>query len=169
MTVSARKASKWGDEHGIEVDQYGRRQGRGDQRPRPASALARMPSPVSSISSLPSRRPKEKMIGDLTLDYQTNNKFFGGLRHAGRDKERPGMDGPDLSQNRRSITRIRSMAVYSAPLSTRRTAQRLPRPSTANGATPTWTFVLYDDLQEIPDGSRDQRDPPLHPQDQRKG
>ena len=79
------EGQQWGDEHGIEVDQYGIDKIEIIKGPASLSygsdALAGV---VNIIPTQPS--PEGKIIGDVVLDYQSNNKFFGGSAMLGGTK-----------------------------------------------------------------------------------
>ncbi len=146
------EGQQWGDEHGIEVDQYAVE--RVEVIKGPASLSFGSDALAGVVNLIPTQPPPDgKMIGDLTLDYQTNNKYIGGsamlsatkngFEWMGRISHKQAVDYQDKIDGRVFGTAFNE--------------------TDANGSIGLhrkWgyshlDFVLYDDLQEIPDGSRD--------------
>ena len=146
------EGQQWGDEHGVEVDQYGIEKAEVIKGPSSLSygsdALAGV---VNLIPTQPV--PQGKFIGDLITEYQTNNGLIGSSIMLGRTKK----DFEWVSRiSHKTAADYRNRydgRVYS-------TAFRETDLSIALGLHGKWGyshlgFALYDDLQEIPDGSRD--------------
>lgn len=147
------ESQQWGDEHGIEVDPYGI--GRIEVVKGPASlsygsdALAGV---VNFIPHLP-RGADGVLVGDLTTEYQSNNGMAAtslglGYRKQGwllsaRATGKAAHDYRNRADGYVYNTGYRE-SVYSLTL-------RRERP---NGFSQI-SGNLYDNLQEIPDGSRD--------------
>jgi len=146
------EGQQWGDEHGIEVDQYGVE--RVEVIKGPASLSFGSDALAGVVNLIPTQPPPEgKMIGDLTLDYQTNNKFFGGSAMLGATKN--GLEWMARISHKQAID-------YQDKIDGRvfGTAFKETDANASLGLHRKWgyshlDFVLYDDLQEIPDGSRD--------------
>lgn len=147
------ESQQWGDEHGIEVDPYGI--GRIEVVKGPASlsygsdALAGV---VNFIPHLP-RGADGMLVGDLTSEYQSNNGMAAtslglGYRKQGwlfsaRATGKAAHDYRNRADGYVYNTGYRE-SVYSLTV-------RRERP----GGFSQLSGNLYDNLQEIPDGSRD--------------
>ena len=72
------EGQQWGDEHGIEVDQYA--VNRIEVIKGPASLSYGSDALAGVVNLIPTQpAPEGKMIGEIATDYQTNNKMFAGL------------------------------------------------------------------------------------------
>jgi iron complex outermembrane receptor protein len=146
------EGQQWGDEHGIEVDQYG--VDRVEVIKGPASLSFGSDALAGVVNLIPTQpAPEGKMIGDLTLDYQTNNKYLGGSAMLGSTKN--GLEWMARISHKQAVD-------YKDKIDGRvfGTAFNETDASASLGLHRKWgyshlDFVLYDDLQEIPDGSRD--------------
>ena len=79
------EGQQWGDEHGIEVDQYGI--DRVEVIKGPASLTYGSDALAGVVNLIPTQpAPDGKMIGDITTEYQTNNRMFGGSAMLGATK-----------------------------------------------------------------------------------
>jgi iron complex outermembrane recepter protein len=146
------EGQQWGDEHGIEVDQYAL--DHVEVIKGPASLSFGSDALGGVVNLIPTQpAPEGKMKGDLTLDYQTNNKYLGGSAMLGATKN--GFEW---------LARIshKQAADYQDKIDGRvfGTAFNETDANASLGLHRKWgyshlDFVLYDDLQEIPDGSRD--------------
>ncbi|HVV04634.1 MAG TPA: TonB-dependent receptor [Puia sp.] len=146
------EGQQWGDEHGIEVDQYGVE--RVEVIKGPASLSFGSDALAGVVNLIPTQpAPEGKTQGNITLDYQSNNKYLGGsaylggthggMEWMGRISHKQAVDYKDKTDGR----------VFG-------TAFNETDASASLGLHRKWgyshlDFVLYDDLQEIPDGSRD--------------
>src|SRR6202042_3800950 len=71
------EGQQWGDEHGIEVDQYGI--DRIEVIKGPATLTYGSDALAAVVNLIPTQpAPAGKMIGDVVGEYQTNNGMFGG-------------------------------------------------------------------------------------------
>jgi iron complex outermembrane receptor protein len=146
------EGQQWGDEHGIEVDQYGVE--RVEVIKGPASLSFGSDALAGVVNLIPTQpAPEGKMIGGLTMDYQTNNKYFGGSAMLGATKS--GLEWMARISHKQAID-------YTDKIDGRvfGTAFRETDANASLGLHRKWGYshldlVLYDDLQEIPDGSRD--------------
>ena len=146
------EGQQWGDEHGIEVDQYGVE--RVEVIKGPASLSFGSDALAGVVNLIPTQpAPEGKMIGGLTMDYQTNNKYFGGSAMLGATKN--GLEWMARISHKQAID-------YTNKIDGRvfGTAFRETDANASLGLHRKWGYshldlVLYDDLQEIPDGSRD--------------
>jgi iron complex outermembrane receptor protein len=146
------EGQQWGDEHGIEVDQYGVE--RVEVIKGPASLSFGSDALAGVVNLIPTQPvPEGKMLGDLTLDYQTNNKYFGGSAMLGATKN--GVEWMARVSHKQAVD-------YQDKIDGRvfGTAFSETDANASLGLHRKWgyshlDFVLYDDLQEIPDGSRD--------------
>jgi iron complex outermembrane receptor protein len=146
------EGQQWGDEHGIEVDQYG--VDRVEVIKGPASLSFGSDALAGVVNLIPTQpAPEGKMIGDLTLDYQTNNKYLGGSAMLGSTKN--GLEWMARISHKQAVD-------YKDKIDGRvfGTAFNETDASASLGLHRKWGYshldlVLFDDLQEIPDGSRD--------------
>ena len=146
------EGQQWGDEHGIEVDQYA--VDRVEVIKGPASLSFGSDALAGVVNLIPTQpAPEGKMIGDLTLDYQTNNKYLGGSAMLGATKN--GLEWMARISHKQAVD-------YKDRIDGRvfGTAFNETDADASLGLHRKWgyshlDFVLFDDLQEIPDGSRD--------------
>ncbi len=147
------EGQQWGDEHGIEVDQYGIE--RAEVVKGPASLIYGSDAVAGVINFIPyvPRGAEGKINGDVVGEYHTNNGMIGtslGLSH--------------VKSGWKSAFRVSNKlaTAYTNPVDGRvyGTAYRELNLSAMTGVEKRWgsSFLyatLYDNLQEIPDGSRD--------------
>jgi iron complex outermembrane receptor protein len=146
------EGQQWGDEHGIEVDQYGVE--KIEVIKGPASLSYGSDAVAGVVNLIPYQpAPDGKIIGDIMGEYQSNNGMFGGsamlagtkngFEWMGRVSHKTATNYQDKIDGR----------VYG-------TAFKETDASLSMGLHKKWGYShigieLYDDLQEIPDGSRD--------------
>ncbi len=146
------EGQQWGDEHGIEIDQYNI--DRMEIIKGPASLMYGSDALAGVVSIIPTpAAPEGKIVGNVLNEYQTNNGMIGnsimlagnsnGFEWMGRISHKMGKD----YQN--------SIDGYN-----NNTAFQETDASASIGLHKSWgyshlSFALFDDLQEIPDGSRD--------------
>ncbi|HEY2721233.1 MAG TPA: TonB-dependent receptor [Chitinophagaceae bacterium] len=146
------EGQQWGDEHGIEVDQYGVQ--KVEVIKGPASLSYGSDALAGVINLIPvSPAPEGKTLGDITTDYQTNNKYVGGsamlssthngFEWMGRISHKQATNYTDKVDGRVFETAFNETDA-SGFLGLHR-----------HWGYSTLNFVLFNDLQEIPDGSRD--------------
>ena len=147
------EGQQWGDEHGIEVDQYGVE--RAEVVKGPASLIYGSDAVAGVINFIPyiPRGPEGKVEGDVLGEYHTNNGMIGtsvGLAYT--------------KNGLKSFFRAsqKSATAYKNPVDGRvyQTAFNELNLSAMLGIDKKWGFshvyaTLYNNLQEIPDGSRD--------------
>jgi iron complex outermembrane receptor protein len=146
------EGQQWGDEHGIEVDQYGVE--RVEVIKGPASLSFGSDALAGVVNLIPTQpAPEGKILGDITLDYQSNNKYLGGSAYLGGTHK--GLEWMGRISHKQAVD-------YKDKVDGRvfGTAFNETDASASLGLHRKWgyshlDFVLYDDLQEIPDGSRD--------------
>jgi iron complex outermembrane receptor protein len=146
------EGQQWGDEHGIEVDQYA--VDRVEVIKGPASLSFGSDALAGVVNLIPTQpAPEGKMIGDVTLDYQTNNRNIGGSAMLGATKN--GLEWMARISHKQAVD-------YQDKIDGRvfGTAYNETDASASLGLHRKWgyshlDFVMYDDLQEIPDGGRD--------------
>ena len=146
------EGQQWGDEHGIEVDQYGIE--KIEVIKGPASLSYGSDALAGVVNLIPYQPAVEgKVMGNIMSEYQTNNGLIGasamlagtknGFEWMGRLSHKTAADYSNKYDGR----------VYS-------TAFKETDFTLSAGMHGKWgyshvNFALYDDLQEIPDGSRD--------------
>ena len=146
------EGQQWGDEHGIEVDQYAI--DHVEVIKGPASLSFGSDALAGVVNLIPTQPPAEgKMIGDIVLDYQTNNKNIGGSGMLGATKN--GFEWMARISHKQA-------ADYQDKIDGRvfGTAYNETDGNASLGLHKKWgyahlDFVAYNDLQEIPDGGRD--------------
>ncbi|QJB34653.1 TonB-dependent receptor [Chitinophaga oryzae] len=147
------EGQQWGDEHGIEVDQYGI--SRAEVVKGPASltygsdALAGV---INMIPDIPETAPGQ-LKGSFLADYQTNNGMIGsslGLAYSKNDWKYVLRGTVKAAHNYRNS--IDGFVYGTAYREYNLTA--LARVDKSWGYS-QWGASLYDNTQEIPDGSRD--------------
>lgn len=146
------EGQQWGDEHGIEVDQYGVE--RVEVIKGPASLSFGSDALAGVVNLIPTQpAPEGKILGNVTLDYQSNNKYLGGSGYLGGTKN--GLEWMARISHKQAVD-------YKDKIDGRvfGTAFNETDASASLGLHRKWgyshlDFVLFDDLQEIPDGSRD--------------
>lgn len=146
------EGQQWGDEHGIEVDQYAIN--RVEVIKGPASLGYGSDALAGVVNLIPTQSaPDGKMVGDIVTDYQTNNKMFGGSAMLSASKN--GFEWLARISHKQAIN-------YQNKVDGRvfGTAFNETDANASIGIHRKWgfshiDFVMYDDLQEIPDGSRD--------------
>src|ERR1700761_9306992 len=120
----------------------------------PASLSSGSDALAGVVNLIPTQpAPEGKMIGDLTLDYQTNNKYLGGSAMLGATKN--GLEWMARISHKQAID-------YQNKIDGRvfGTAFNETDANASLGLHRKWGYshldiVLFNDLQEIPDGSRD--------------
>ena len=153
------EGQQWGDEHGIEVDQYGI--DRIEVIKGPASLTYGSDALAGVVNLIPTPpAPEGKMVGDVTAEYQTNNGMFGGSAMLGAT------NNGFVCMGRISLKQATN---YQNKIDGRvfNTAFDETDANIALGLHKSWGYShlslsLVDDLQEIPDGSRDSATGRIH-------
>lgn len=146
------EGQQWGDEHGIEVDQYSI--DKVEVIKGPASLSYGSDALAGVVNLIPTQSaPEGKIIGDVTAEYQTNNKMFGGSAMLSGTKNGIEWMGRISHKQAADYQNRYDGRVFG-------TAFNETDASASIGIHRKWgyshlNFVLYDNLQEIPDGSRD--------------
>ncbi len=145
------EGQQWGDEHGIEVDQYAI--DRVEVIKGPASLTYGSDALAGVVNLIPTPFASEgKMIGDVVTEYHTNNGQFGGSAMLGAS-----------SNGFEWLARVskKQATNYQDKIDGRvyNTAFNETDAGLSLGLHRGWgfshlSFQLFDDLQEIPDGSR---------------
>ncbi|PSL50009.1 iron complex outermembrane receptor protein [Chitinophaga niastensis] len=146
------EGQQWGDEHGIEVDQYGI--DRVEIVKGPASLTYGSDAMAGVVNLIPTApAPEGKIIGNVMAEYQTNNGLAGGSAM--------------MSGNNKGFTWLARLSRKEAKNYQNKIDGRVygtnfkeTDASASLGINRGWGFShldlsMYDDLQAIPDGSRD--------------
>ena len=149
---SRQEGQQWGDEHGIEVDQYS--VDRVEIIKGPASLTYGSDALAGVVNLIPTRpAPEGKLMGDITLDYGTNNGQVGGSAMIRGTKG--GIDWIARVSHKQATNYQNAIdgGVFGTAFSETDASGEL-------GLHRHWGFMhigasLYDNLQEIPNGSRD--------------
>jgi len=147
------EGQQWGDEHGIEVDEYSI--DRVELIKGPASLIYGSDALAGVVNLIPTPpAPVGKVIGDFTSEYQSNNNLIGGS----------GMMSGNYSNGFYWIGRVshKQAMDYQDPIDGRVYATNYNETdaSASFGIKQKWgnshiDLAVFDDLQAIPDGSRD--------------
>ena len=146
------EGQQWGDEHGIEVDEYGI--DRVELVKGPASLIYGSDALAGVVNLIPTPPAQDgHIIGDFTGEYQSNNNLIGGsgmmsgnqngFYWLGRVSHKQAMDYRDPVDGRVYATNFNETDA-----------------SASFGINKKWGFShlelsMFNDLQAIPDGSRD--------------
>ena len=146
------EGQQWGDEHGIEVDQYNI--DRMEVIKSPASLMYGSDALAGVVSIFPTPvAPEGKITGNILNEYQTNNGLIGnsllftgnsnGISWLVRGSHKMAEDYQNHIDGRNYNTAFQETDAFASI-----------------GINKSWgyshlNFSLFDDLQEIPDGSRD--------------
>lgn len=146
------EGQQWGDEHGIEVDEYG--VDRVELVKGPASLIYGSDAIAGVVNLIPAPPPPDgKILGDVSVDYQSNNNLIGGSVNLAGNKNGFSWQGRVSNKMAMDYTTPVDGNVYG-------TNFRETDANASLGWTKKWgsshlDFSLYNDLQAIPDGSRD--------------
>ena len=146
------EGQQWGDEHGIEVDEYG--VDRVELVKGPASLIYGSDALAGVVNLIPAPPPPDgKILGDVSLDYQSNNNLVGSSFNLAGNKNGISWQGRLSNKMAMDYATPTDGKVYG-------TNFRETDASASLGLARKWgsshiDFSLYNDLQAIPDGSRD--------------
>lgn len=146
------EGQQWGDEHGVEVDQYNI--DRVEVVKGPSSLTYGSDALAGVINLIPTQpAPEGKTIGDILTEYQTNNRMIGTSAMLGSTKN--GFEWLARLSHKQATNYKNKFdgRVYGTAFNeTDATAYMgLHR----KWGYSDWGFSSFNDLQEIPDGSRD--------------
>lgn len=146
------EGQQWGDEHGIEIDQYNI--DKMEIIKGPASLMYGSDALAGVVSIVPTpAAPQGKIIGSILNEYQTNNGDIGNsLMLAGNNH---GFEWMGRISHKMAKDYQNAIDGYNYNTGFRETDA-----SASFGLHKSWgyshvSFALFDDFQEIPDGSRD--------------
>ncbi|HVT85546.1 MAG TPA: TonB-dependent receptor [Chitinophagaceae bacterium] len=146
------EGQQWGDEHGIEVDQYAI--DRIEVIKGPASLSYGSDALAGVVNLIPYQpAPQGKIRGDILGEYQTNNGMFGGSAMLSGTKKGFEWMGRISHKQATNYQDKYDGRVFN-------TAFKETDASASFGLHGNWgyshlNFIVFNDLQEIPDGSRD--------------
>jgi iron complex outermembrane receptor protein len=146
------EGQQWGDEHGIEVDQYG--VDRAEVIKGPASLSYGSDALAGVVNLIPTPpAPEGKIQGDVLAEFQSNNGLFGGSGMVEGTKN--GFEWMGRLSHKEASN-------YSNPVDGRvyNTGYNENDATLSLGLHRAFGYShlnmsVFDDLQEIPDGSRD--------------
>jgi iron complex outermembrane receptor protein len=147
------EGQQWGDEHGIEVDDYGI--DRVEVIKGPASLMYGSDALAGVVNLIPSPAgtPGKILSGSATTEYQTNNGMFGGSLFLSGNKN-------GFEYGARFSKKLAKDYKNSIDGRVFNTGFNETAANAFFGIHKKWGYShlnlsMYDDLQEIPDGSRD--------------
>jgi len=147
------EGQQWGDEHGIEIDQYGI--GRAEVVKGPASLTYGSDALAGVINMIPAKPEyqTDKVSGDVVLDYQSNNGMAGSSVGLGFKSNDWKYSFRATSKQAHNYANKIDGLVYG-------TAFKEFNGSASARLDKAWgntkiAATIYDNKQEIPDGSRD--------------
>lgn len=146
------EGQQWGDEHGIEVDNYGI--DHIEVIKGPASLMYGSDALAGVVNLIPTGAgPENKISGSATTEYQTNNGMYGGSLFLTGNKNGFEYGGRISKQAATNYRNKIDGRVYN-------TGFNQTAADVFLGLHKKWGFShlnvsLFNDLQEIPDGSRD--------------
>jgi iron complex outermembrane receptor protein len=146
------EGQQWGDEHGIEIDQYA--VNRVEVIKGPASLSYGSDALAGVVNLIPTQpAPEGKKIGDFVSDYHTNNGMIGNSLLLGATKN--GIEWMARVSHKQAYDYQNKVdgRVYG-------TAFNETDANASLGIHHKWGYshlglVLFDDIQEIPSGNRD--------------
>ena len=146
------EGQQWGDEHGIEVDQYG--VDRAEVIKGPSSLTYGSDALAGVVNLIPTPpAPEGKIQGDVIAEFQSNNGLFGGSGM---------LEGTKNGFEWMGRVSHKQASNYSNPIDGRvyNTAFNESDATISIGLHRAFGYShlnisVFDDLQEIPDGSRD--------------
>ncbi len=146
------EGQQWGDEHGIEVDQYGI--DRIEVIKGPASLTYGSDALAGVVNLIPTPpAPDGKVIADVQAEFQTNNGMFGGSGMVGGNSNGFEWMGRVSHKQATNYQNKIDGRVYGTAFNENDATLSLGL-HRAFGYSHL-SLSMYDDLQEIPDGSRD--------------
>ncbi len=146
------EGQQWGDEHGVEVDQYS--VDHYEVVKGPASLSYGSDALAGVVNLIPTQPPTDgKIIGNLLADYQSNNGAFGGSAMLSGNNNGLEWSGRLSHKQATNYENKFDGRVFG-------TAFNETDANASVGIHRKWgyshlNFVLYDNFQLIPDGSRD--------------
>ncbi|MGY3091399.1 iron complex outermembrane receptor protein [Hymenobacter sp. UYAg731] len=147
------EGQQWGDEHGVEVDGYDIE--RVEVVKGPASLLYGSDAVAGVVNLLPAlpSGPEGRLRGEALAEYQSNNGLFGNS--LGLNYQKNGFQTSFRASHRlaRDYRNCVDGAVYNTGFR-ELTLTGMAGVRKAWGSS-HWYLTLYDNQQEIPDGSRD--------------
>lgn len=147
------EGQQWGEEHGVEIDQYGL--ARAEVVKGPASLMYgsdAIAGVVNLIPALPAAND-HTLHGDAVTEYQSNNGMMG-ISASMNQRNKAWMWGMRLSgKHAGNYRNAVDGRVYNTGFKEWNTAAMIGMEKT--NSRHYWHFNSYNNLQEIPDGSRD--------------
>lgn len=146
------EGQQWGDEHGVEIDQYAI--DKVEVIKGPASLSYGSDALAGVVNLIPQQAVQDgKFKGSLLLDYQSNNRMLGGSAFLGATKNGFEWFGRVSHKQATNYQNKVDGRVFG-------TAFNETDANATFGLHKKWgyfhlDFVLYNNEQEIPDGSRD--------------
>ena len=146
------EGQQWGDEHGIEVDQYSI--DRVEVVKGPASLSYGSDALAGVVNLIPTQpAPEGKIIGDISSEYHTNNGQFGNTAMLGGTQHGWEWMGRLSDKEATNYQNKADGRVYGTSFKERDVTAYLGKHG--NWGYSHLSFSLFDDKQKIPDGSRD--------------
>lgn len=146
------EGQQWGEEHGVEVDQYSIE--RVEVVKGPASLSYGSDALAGVVNLIPTQpAPEGKIIGNVTTEYQNNNGLFGGSAMLGATKNGFEWMGRLSGKEAGNYKNKMDGRVYGTAF--KETDGNLYLGLHGRWGFSHFSFSIFDDKQKIPDGSRD--------------
>ena len=147
------EGQQWGDEHGIEIDNYGIN--KAEIVKGPASLLYGSDAIAGVVNLIPEKPvdTEGEITGDITTEYHSNNGMIGNSLHFQSKNKTFGWSARASLKSAMNYQNLYDQRVYNTGFKENNITLMTGWENIHNKTY--LHLTLYDNLQEIPDGSRD--------------